>query len=161
LKIHHYCAVFKMTKNSKIPNDYKPFPELIICSNSFVNGKIPIEVSGNIPFLVGNGKFPIIWLFGPVSKYEIKWQEIVSNNQALDKRITITFSEKDQIVNVSFGSIILIQVKKISDDKADIINLDLRPLGLNIYGDSNGLNVGTNSFSNNSFSNVNTMLALT
>jgi hypothetical protein len=150
-----------MNNISKLPDDYKPFVELIICTNKFLNGVIPINIAGNIPFLVGNGDYPIIWLFGPISKYDNKWREIVSRNQALDKRIRITFSEKDKLTNISFESIILIQVKKVSHWKADVINLELRPLGLNIYGNSNGLNVGTNSIANNLFSNVHTMLSLT
>jgi len=144
----------------KLPEDYKPFEQLVICSNSFINGYIPINISGHIPFLVGKGEYPEIWLSMPSSKDGTTWKEVVINNQPVDKNLSIIFSEKDKLINISIGSAILIQVKKTSDERAEIISIDLRPLGLNIYGDINGLYVATNLFQNNSFANAHTMMAL-
>jgi hypothetical protein len=150
-----------MTNNKlNLPKDYVPFGELILCSNSFINGFVPIEISGHIPFLIGNGEYPTIWISKPASKDGSIWKDVVIQNKTPDNNISIIFSEKEKLVNISIGSIILIQAKKISNDKAEVMNIDLRPLGLNIYGDIHGLYVATNLFSNNSFSNVYTMMAL-
>ena len=143
-----------------LPEDYEPFKELVICSNSFINGYIPINISGHIPFLVGKGEYPTVWISGPASKDGSLWKDIVIKNKTPDDNISIIFSEKDKLVNISIGSAILIQVKKISDERAEIISIDFRLLGLNIYGDINGLYVATNLFQNNSFANAYTMMSL-
>ena len=61
----------------------------------------------------------------------------------------ITFP-KDTTV-VSFGKTVLLRVEKLSDQKAEVIEMDFRPIGLNIYGDKNGLHVGTNLLAGNTF----------
>jgi len=144
----------------KLPVDYIPFRELIICSNHLINGKIPFLVSNNLLFLVGKEDIPLLWISAPASVDGKTWRQLVEKNQALDKRVNLIISKDEAITTVSVGNTIIFHVKKITEDKAEILLLDLRPLGLNIYGDGTGLYIGTNLFSNNTFSNVNVMMVL-
>lgn len=146
--------------NLQFPEGYIPFNELIICSNNFINGKVPIKMKNEIPFLVGKGRIPLVWLYAPTTIDGKNWQEIVIKNQSMSKKIDIASSEQSNSVIIKADENILIEVKKLSDRKAEIVSLDLRLLGLNVYGDTKGVYVGTNLISNNTFNNVHTMIGI-
>lgn len=143
-----------------LPKDYIPFGELIICSNHLINVKVPIEFKNNIPLLVGKGRVPLIWLSVPTAQEAKEWKEIVIKNKSIDKRITITSSEENKSTTIKLDNRIIIQVIKHSEEKAEVISLDLRPLGFNIHGDANMLYIGTNKFVNNSFENLWAMMSI-
>lgn len=152
--------------NSELPKDYVPFKTLNICSNKLINGQVPLEIEGNIPFLIGKGEMPLLWLKLPISKSG--WEYIVLKNQRKkDKKsklsshlISILESASERKVVVEYmGSIIISSVMHDSDS-AEITHLDLRPFGLSIYGDSNGLTVGGQKLSRNTMENVHTMIGI-
>jgi hypothetical protein len=150
-----------MTRNDiKLPEGYIPFEELTICSNQLINGKVPFQFKDNIPFLVGKGLLPQVWLFAPVTPDGKTWKEIVDSNKSMSDKIAIVLSAETNSVTITVASQTLIHVTKQSEQKAEITSLDLRPLGLNIYGDTNGLHIGTNLLSHNIFNNVHTMVAV-
>lgn len=143
---------------TQLPPEYIPYVELKICNNMFINGQVPIEVNKKSILLVGKGEHPVVWLFtftSPKSKVLI---HLVENNKPLRKEIEVLIPKNETIV--SFNNIILLHVQKCSEDIAEIIDMDLRPMGINIHGDNNGLFVGTNQLVNNTFTNVNTMIAI-
>jgi len=143
-----------------LPENYTPYNELIICNNILINVIVPIELNKRIPLLIGKGDIPLVWLSIPATKDASSWQEIVIKNESLNKKIAVITSEKDKSVIIKAGKHIFIHVKKISDEKAEVIGLDLRPLGLNIYGDTKGLYIATYSLSKNTFNNVHTMIGI-
>jgi len=51
-------------------------------------------------------------------------------------------------------------VSKISDNSASVVQMDLRPIGLNIYGDESHLVVGTHQLVSNTFQNVYVMIGI-
>ena len=143
-----------------LPEGYIPFGELIICSNHLINVKVPIEFKNNIPLLVGKGDVPLVWLSTPTTKEGEDWREIVVKNKSMDKRITIISPEKNKSTTIKAYNCIIIQVIKKSDEEAEVISLDLRPLGFNIHGNANILYFGTNKFVNNSFKNLWAMIGI-
>jgi hypothetical protein len=147
-----------MRTKGKLPKEYSPFQELIICSNRFTDGVVPLEVNKNVVLLVGQGDHPSIWLSVPRPSKSDEQVHIVKNNQALHGEFVITFL-KDTTV-VSLGKTVLLRAEKLSDQKAEVTEMDFRPIGLNIYGDKNGLYVGTNLLAGNTFVNVHTMIAI-
>jgi len=148
-----------MNKNGpQLPSEYIPFDELVICSNKFINGKIPIKIKNEMPLLVGKGDIPLIWLSAPVTKDGKNWDLIVEKNKAKINKISVIPSAEDRTTKISLSGISIIQVIKTSETKAEIIELDLRPLGLNFHGDRQGFYIGTNLLSNNEFNNVPTMI---
>lgn len=52
------------------------------------------------------------------------------------------------------GNFVIIQARQISEDEAEVTILDLRTLGINIQGSRNGMQIGTNGFSHNTFKGV-------
>jgi len=143
-----------------LPEGYIPFEELVFCNNHLINVKVPIEFKKNIPLLIGKGDIPLVWLSVPITQEAKEWKEIVIKNKSMDKRITVISSEKDKSTTIKVDNHIIIQIKKHSDEEAEVISLDLRPLGFNIHGNANILYFGTNKFVNNSFKNLWAMIGI-
>lgn len=164
---------YELKKNLILPNDYIPFNEIVFCSNLFINGNVLIQIGNDAILLVGNGEVPLIWLKYPTNHNN--WAYIVEKNTPLHKDISIFANNRTttmifNLLNTINDNIIknynldikktIIKVSKISNKKAIIEELDLRPIGLEIYGNNDGLNVATNYLKNNSFVNVDTMIKI-
>lgn len=145
---------------TELPNEYLPFDELEICSNRFIKGIVPIEVHKHAIILVGRGEQPLIWISGLVSKEGKEYQQVVEKNNSLSKAVDVGISAENNSTTVKVGDIIIVQAKKTSEEKAVVSKMDLRPLGLNIYGDAGELCVGESKFIGNIFSNVHTMVGI-
>ena len=61
---------------------------------------------------------------------------------------------------VSLESKIILKIKKINEEKIKIDELDLRPFGLNIYGNEKALFIGKKKLQNNIFENIPNMIGL-
>lgn len=150
-----------MNKNKlSLPEGYIPFEELVLCNNYLINVKVPIEFKKKIPLLVGKGDVPLIWLSGPITKDGKDWQELVIKNKPMKEKITVISSKENKLITIKINTYTIIHVIKHSDEKAEIISLDLRPLGFNIHGDANIFYFGTNKFINNSFKNLWAMMSI-
>jgi hypothetical protein len=147
-----------MKNELSLPSNYIPYRKLTICSNVLVNGKVPVLISGNIPFLVGKGSKPKVWINMLPQQESNESKSIVRENLSLHPQVEVV--EKNNIVKVTVDNKTLIEVKKISNDEAVISKLDLRMIGIAIYGDSKSLKVGGNSMSKNTFTNVNCMIGM-
>lgn len=152
--------------NKKLPKDYTPIKELNICSNQMINGKIPIEIEGNIPFLVGEGEVPLVWMSLPLIKN--KWIDVIIKNKLQFHKqgnikthlITINESLEERKVDIEFMRIKVFSAIMKADESAEIKHLDFRPFGLSIYGDNNSLFIGNQQLINNVMENVTTMIGI-
>ena len=148
-----------MAKNeTPIPGDYVPYETLVVCSNEFVRGKTPIVFGITTPVLVGKGETPLLWINAPTREDGKSWKPLVARNESKVPEADINVSGRE--VTVSLGKKKVIQVKSRDESAAEITFMDLRPLGLNIFGDTKGLNVGTNSLIGNKFVDISTMLRI-
>lgn len=143
------------------PLDYTPFEELVICGNAFINGQIPLEMNGHFPFLVGKGlgHDVWVWLSMPATQQMKEWRSLVKKNVSINKLITVDTNTNGTVKILARGQLVILVTRE-NETKANIRNLDLRPIGLRVFGDANGLTMGTNSFVGNTFSNVGTMLSV-
>lgn len=144
-----------MPETIPLPHDYIPFKKLVVCGNTMINGFVPISVHGVPVFLVGKGKEPIIWLNALSST---GWQPLVRASRCLHPEVRI-LSPAPMTWQVSVKENIVLDVFVQGEDMAEITRLNLRPLGIEVYGDQLGLDVGTTRLSSNVFSNVHTMIA--
>jgi hypothetical protein len=142
----------------KLPTDYKPFKNLIICSNLLENGRVPISISGDIPFLVGKGKYPKVWINMLAQKEVGKIHPLVRDNMTLHKQVNVV--EINNSTEIKSNNTLILKAIKHSEEEAEIVALDLRIIGINIFGDTNGLHVGPQVLSKNSFVNVDCMIGL-
>ncbi|HEC68514.1 MAG TPA: hypothetical protein ENI35_06905 [Candidatus Desulfofervidus auxilii] len=147
-----------MNQRIHLPKEYKPFDHLILCSNILINVQIPFEVDGNVPLLIGRNELPQIWLNAPSQKPRLEWIPIVRQNRSLHNEVKIIKDENELIVKIN--TIEVLRVLKNSANSANVVQLDLRPIGLNIYGDESHLVVGTNQLVSNTFQNAYVMIGI-
>lgn len=139
-----------MTKG--IPPDYTPYRELEFCSNHFVNTPIPIEVEGHAPLLVGAGEGPHVWLSAPTKHDRKRWTFVVAANSPRVPDVRVEKPAQGVVEILAAGHKVL-QVKETGPDVAAVTELDLRPLGFSIHGNTAMLRIGTNQFSGNRIEN--------
>lgn len=130
---------------------YEPFDEMEVCSNLLLKMRSLFTFDGIDPVLIGKGEKPLIWL--AVRKNNtLTWRYIVQGNRVLNDRISldITCENKTRIL---VENTILIEAEKVTENRVRITNIDLRPLGLNVYCQDNQLNVGAMHFRDSEFEN--------
>ena len=149
-----------MQNNMNLPNEYQPFNTLNICSNIATNYQVPIGAKNYAPLLIGKGVIPLVWIAVNNPDNTEKWRYLVSMNKSLHPDIKVEVNEAECTVVIVAGTDTLLKVKANSPDNAEIISLDLRPIGLNIVGNSGGLQVGGSSLTGNMFSGVGTVIGL-
>ena len=147
-----------MNQRIRLPKEYKPFDHLTLCSNILINVQVPFEVDGHIPLLIGRNELPKIWLNAPSPKPGFEWTPLVRQNRSLHKAVKLIKSKNEIIIKVN--TIKILRVSKISDNSASVVQMDLRPIGLNIYGDESHLVVGTHQLVSNTFQNVYVMIGI-
>ena len=142
-----------------LPKDYQPFPKMVMCGNTLIDVRVPFEIDGKVPLLIGNNGKPRIWLNAPPSGPGLNWQPVVRANRSLHRAAVVTGAGTD-MVSVTVKGLDVLSLMKGSDDIPEVIKLDLRPLGLNIYGDAKKLTVGMNQLIQNTFRNVRVMVGI-
>lgn len=154
----------KTTKNQitqHIPDSYSHYEKLFFCNNTFINLNQIVNDNGFIPLLIGKGEFPRIWLYAknvnnPVAlvRDNISFlSQVKVNFYQIEKRMSI------EIFNMKNDYIKILEIKS-TDNTPNITHLDLRPIGYNIYGDENSLNIGERKFVNNVFQGMHTLIKI-
>jgi hypothetical protein len=149
-----------MNNKISLPKDYIPFSRLQICSNNLISIPTPFAIYDNPVLLIGYGKTPLIWLSAPIAPNSKQWRFIVEANKSLNPVVYVHVNEEQNSVLVRIGDITIINAITESEGSAKVELLDLRPIGLNIYGSSSELKIGTNTISNSAFSGGSVAFAL-
>ena len=146
-----------INKAIELPEGCIPYEELIVCSNTMIQGKVPIRIKDQYPVLIGKGEAtPLIWLTG--TKDGKEWQPLVVKNVSLNENIAVDFFQDGKSLIIFSGSTIIIHAVRMSDRKAVIDSLDLRPIGFNFHGNKSGLFIGTNLYSGNILQGISAMI---
>lgn len=145
------------TKDS-LPKSYKPYEELTVCSNTLVGGGHIVAVSGVLPLIIGAGEKPQIWLQAINNAEKQEFISIVENS--VSKHPAVDVIEISGAVTVKIQGKTILSVMSPSEDSAVVDSVDLRPLGLNMFGDASSLKVGDSSFSGNSMSGGGVLIGL-
>lgn len=139
-----------------LPEGFKPYRRLKVCSNLLIGCKFIISIGDKLPILIGSNKIPLIWLSAIVDSKKKHYQDLVVASEATHPLVSM--NEDNNSLNVIIKSQTILSISADLPDSATIHSLDLRPIGINIFGDENMLTVGTNKFSSNTFENVETMI---
>ncbi|MEO8327714.1 MAG: hypothetical protein ABI618_17830, partial [Nitrospirota bacterium] len=75
------------------------------------------------------------------------WRPIVSKNTSLLDVITVNAKEK--VIEVAMADEIVLEVKEITSENAEITKCNLRPFGINVFLEDDCLKVMTNRYSGN------------
>ncbi|HII4337086.1 hypothetical protein HJ171_08115 [Vibrio parahaemolyticus] len=143
--------------NILYPSQYKPLKKQTICSNVIHGGGQLITLKDDFPVLVGSGPVPKIWLKGYTDSEHKTLSYVVEENKSNHSAVKVKTGNNS--VSVLVGSTVILSAKATSPDVVIVDKVDLRPLGLNIYGDKSALNAGGASFSNNSMTGGHALVA--
>lgn len=147
-----------MITSEKIPAGYTPYQSINFCSNEITGGGHIFAMGKVLPLLIGTGPKPKIWLQAITSPSDKKFITIV--DASIAKHPSARVIEQDgKIIVIVHGKTVL-AVEAFSTQRAIVPELDLRPIGLNVYGDSSILHLGGMQLSNNTFSGVGTAFGL-
>lgn len=148
-----------MPKIINLPADYTPYRTLNICGNKLINGRVSFEVNGFVPFLVGVGEEgPLVWLQLPSNKDLTVWQYVLRANRSLHNAVKVIDTKTE--IKVFIKEVLVIHTVASSDSEATILTLDLRPIGLKVHGNADGMEIGGNTMRNNVFENVDAMIGI-
>lgn len=142
--------------NTDMPTSYTPLKTLKICSNTLSGGGKLVAIGDNTPLLIGDGETPKVWLKAIADAQSNTFISIVEDS--VSKHPNVKILNKDGLLTVKVANVIVLEVTKTGEGEATADKLDLRPIGLNIFGDSNTLNVSGNSFSRSSMSGGGTLI---
>ena len=148
--------------NQTLPSEYKQYSSIYFCGNTFNNLKYLIDDNGFIPFLIGVGEIPRLWLY---VKKENNSLVVVRDNIAILPTVKVDVFSKDKKLKVELSHIPNVEDMKIfeidfSGSIPNVNHIDLRPIGYNIFGDKTELTIGVNKFKNRIFSNIHTLIKI-
>lgn len=146
-----------MITTDNLPQTYQPYQQLTLCSNRLEGGGHLIKIGDFLPLLIGKGPTPQIWLQAPSDASGKKFAVLINASVPTHPAMSVS-TENGALVIYAAGKLVL-RVRQQSEDQAEVEELDLRPLGFNIFGDRKSLNAGGVHMSSNSFVGVGTLLA--
>ncbi|RBO82381.1 hypothetical protein [Marinomonas aquiplantarum] len=137
------------TRNN-LPSSYQPYEKLTICSNSLIGGGHLVELAGALPLIIGYGEKPQVWLQAFSNPEKMEFVSVVENSVSKFPAVEVKEIEGSIIITIQGKQVL--KVRNVSNREAVVENMDLRPIGLNLYGDANNMNMPNGSFSGNSMS---------
>ena len=146
-----------MITRTELPSNYIQYQKLTVCSNLLIGGGFIIVIGNIVPILVGKGDNPLVWLQAPLDKNGKFYVPVVMASVAAHPAVSIMMDDKGLSVYVSKTLVLHIIQNEV--DSATIDVLDLRPLGFDVYGDSDALKAGGMTLSRNTFHGVGTLIS--
>ncbi|MEI2514475.1 hypothetical protein [Acinetobacter soli] len=143
-----------------LPVDYSELQTLNLCSNKIIGGGFPFSLNGGLPLIVGSGTTPNIWLQAVNNSNSKDLILLVDKNISTVKEISVTKPENGVIEVYFKNQIKILRVKSTGSNTAVVSVLDLRPIGLNIFGNQSELKIGGSSFSTNTVQGAKVFLGL-
>lgn len=145
-----------ITRNA-LPPTYKPYSQLVICSNLLLGGGHLLAIGDVLPLVVGSGPQPMVWLQAPASPEAKDFILLIDASVSRHPGVAVVNGTDGLVVKV--GTTTVLRINQSTSEAAVIDLLDLRPISLNIFGSASALHAGGASFSNNSFSGIGTLIA--
>ena len=145
-------------KIDELPSQYEPFRRVRIGSNLLENVQALLVVNGHVPFLIGKGKPPRVWLYVPRNKEGKEWYPLIKDNFSSHPDVIVKSAPKMLSIKTPDGTALACLLGK--DDVIHITKLDLRPFGLDVFSDENSLNVMGNSLTKNTFKNIKAVIGI-
>ena len=139
-----------MITRNNLPTSFIPYKELIICSNSLIDGGFLLSMGDIIPLIIGKGEKPQIWLQALVNPEKKEFISIVE--ASISKNTAVSIIETLGMLTINIQNVTILSVSQYDTNSAEIDLIDLRPIGFNIHGNKEQLIVGNSTFSGNSMS---------
>ncbi|MEH6629124.1 MAG: hypothetical protein V7739_22040 [Motiliproteus sp.] len=135
-----------ITRNS-LPTSFEPYDSLTICSNTLQGGGHIVAVGETLPLVIGKGTKPQIWLQAMSAPNSKEFVSIIE--ASVSKHLAVELIEENGAIVVTIQGSKVLVVYSNSENSAVVSQLDLRPIGLNLYGNENSLTAGGSTLSHN------------
>ncbi|MCX2817441.1 MULTISPECIES: hypothetical protein [unclassified Pseudomonas] len=140
-----------------MPSSYSPYAVTKLCGNVIIGGSFWVTIGNVLPVLIGKGSKPQIWLQALQSPQSKKFILLVDSSISLHPKVRVEESGKNIVVRLD--GLLVLSLRQTADDEITVNKIDLRPIGLNFFGDESGLYAGNMSFRSSTFRNVGTIMA--
>lgn len=146
-----------MITKDTLPSTYSPYQQLNVCSNRVIGGGHLLQAGKALPLLIGKGPIPQVWLQAPTDPLGKAFAPLVAASVATHPAVLVSTEGGALVVYV--GGKLVLRVRQVNDQQAEIDELDLRPIGFNIFGNKSSLNAGGMHMSGNTVAGGGTFLA--
>lgn len=141
-----------------LPPDYKPYKKLKVCSNTMEDGGHIVSIGEVLPLIIGTGTKPQIWLQALVNAKSNDFMTIV--DASIPTHPAVKVSEIDGVMVIKIQGEKVLTIKSTSPNSAEVTQLNFRPIGLNVTGDSSGIEISGSTFSRNTMSGGGVFISL-
>lgn len=141
-----------MITTGNLPKGYMPYQDLNFCSNTILGGGQIFEIGKVIPLLIGAGPSPRVWLQAVAAPGNKDFVMVVADSVSVHPAVDVSVKENKVVVSVKGNSVLTVEA--IGEQRAVVSKIDFRPLGLNIFGNSDALSLGGTKLSHNTISGV-------
>jgi hypothetical protein len=141
-----------MITTESLPEQYRPYQNINFCNNQIIGGGHIFAMGKDLPLLIGEGITPRIWLQAVSEPGGKEFITVVSDSKSTHPAVSVKLDGKSVIVTVQGRTVI--SAKSNGAHAVTVNELDLRPVGLNVFGNTSGLNLGGMHLSHNTFSDV-------
>lgn len=141
-----------MITTENLPIQYRPYQIISFCSNQIIGGGHIFAMGKDLPLLIGEGRKPRIWLQAVSTPDSRELITVVSNSRSTHPAVSVKVDGKRVIVTVQGRTVI--SAEPMGANGAVVTELDLRPVGLNVFGNQSGLSLGGMHLSHNTISGV-------
>lgn len=146
-----------MNNLESYPDNVIKLKELTICSNKLIGGGDLIRIGNYVPLVIGNGKSPKIWLNVEIKN---KLFTLIKNNISLNNQVIIIENNQERSTIIKIENKIILSCKLLADYMCVVDQMDLRPIGLNIFGDSENLEIGNSNLSKNTIDSASFLISM-
>lgn len=140
-----------MEVDTNSPKGFEPFEQLDVCSNVIVGGGSIIGIKDFAPIRIGKGKeYPLVWLYVYMRG---EWIPVLKANKSRSPELLVTTNSALHQVVVKSAKTIIVECRMNNEESCSVNRLDLRPLGIDLWGVDDSLFVRNARFSGNFFHN--------
>jgi|SRR5690606_30389465 len=137
--------------------DFSAVKRLKIGSNTFQDFNALIEIGDQNPLVISGGEVPVVTLLISMNG---NWVPIVEGNKSNSPAVGVNIDRHNRSIKIVLMGNPLLIARCLSEDDIEFTQLDIRPLGLNIFLEGDTFIVGNMKFSRNTFSGVGTVFKL-
>lgn len=142
-----------------LPEGFQSYNIMRLCSNTLIGGAHILSVGDVLPLVIGVGSKPLIWMQAISDVKKKNFISIVESSIPQLSTVRVTVESGALVVTVKGHKVL--SVREINKEEIDIFQMDLRPIGFNIFGDQEKLQAGGMQLSKNTFSGGGTFMGFT
>lgn len=126
-----------------LPSKYHPYEKINICTNTLTDVRIAIESEKDPLLVLGKGNdMPEVWIAAPSASRDEAFNFVVKRNEAMRDKISIERNAAAGTVQVFVDGTIIMAARELNSSVAEVAEIDLRLVGLDVFCDVEGLHIG-------------------